>query len=1023
MLLIPSFCFCQEVSKYEEITVFLNVQGVGGSEAPALIKGKVAYLSISDVFTLLKIKNKPSTRLDSLSGFFINQQDKYLIDRVKNQIVFQGKKIELKTDDLILTETNLYMKTSLFGEVFGLNCAFSFRDISVKLTTKLELPLIRELKMDQMRENLKRLKGEVKTDTTIGISYPLFKFGMADWSINNSQQQGFKPTTQLNLGLGTVVAGAEMNAELNYDQANQFDLRQQTYLWRYANNDHKALRQVLIGKIMPQAISTLNGSLIGIQLTNTPTIYRQSFGTYTLSNTTQPEWLVELYVNNVLVDFVKADASGFYKFEVPLVYGNSVMMVRMYGPWGEVQTRIENANIPFNFLPTGELEYNVSAGVVEDKFNTKFSRTNVNYGVSRRMSIGGGYEYISSPEVVSSLPFINSSLMLFNDLMIAGDYSFGVRLKTSLSYRLSSDVQLDLNYTGYEKNQKAIRNAPLQERGVSVAVPIQVGQFSSYSRISLMQTTYTDYKTTNAILLFSANLFGVSSNVTTAATFSDLKHINANSSFSLSFRLPGKFTLMPSLQYDYSQQRVVLMRFGVDKPLFGRGYLNIAYQRNFIDKVGSLEVGLRYDFSFMQSGVNSRFSNRSNTFSQTANGSLLFDKKSKYIGTSKTGTVGRGGLIFMTFLDLNGNGKKDKEEPKLLGLNLRINGGRMVRSNRDSTIRVFDLTPYTSYLVELDKNSFQSISWQIKKLTLSVYADPNQIKMIEVPVAVMGEASGTINVKANNNTKGLGRIYVCFYRNNQTLVGRTLSEMDGYFSFMGLPPGKYAARVDSSQLTKIRMTASPELKWFKVKQSKEGDFVEGLDFTLKANANDSVKIVSLKVVPKTFNSFDSTFKIINYVLVDDLIINVPNKGIQFNSYYSSIRGINYLQGVPIRGIKDWNGVMISNIYVKPILLIVKPDPLNILILDKDTLISIVKEQQYNIQVGAYSSKTNALSEQQKITVASGRPVIVVLKDCLYKLWIVGFADRQEAERLVMKLARLRIKSNVIKSNNLLLLGK
>src|SRR5665811_2592471 len=100
--------------------------------------------------------------------------------------------------------------------------------------------------------------------------------------------------------------------------------------------------------------------------TSAPTTFRRSFGSYTLTDKTEPGWIVELYVNNVLVDYVKADASGFFTFEVPIVYGNTQVKLRYYGPWGEERTREQNIIIPYNFLPHKEFEYTVSAGVVED---------------------------------------------------------------------------------------------------------------------------------------------------------------------------------------------------------------------------------------------------------------------------------------------------------------------------------------------------------------------------------------------------------------------------------------------------------------------------------------------------------------------------------------------------------------------------------------------------------------------------------------------------------------------------------
>jgi hypothetical protein len=56
-------------------------------------------------------------------------------------------------------------------------------------------------------------------------------------------------------------------------------------------------------------------------------------------------------MNNSLVDYAKAPTAGFYTFQVPLVYGNSLVKLRFYGPWGEELSREQNIQIPFNFLP------------------------------------------------------------------------------------------------------------------------------------------------------------------------------------------------------------------------------------------------------------------------------------------------------------------------------------------------------------------------------------------------------------------------------------------------------------------------------------------------------------------------------------------------------------------------------------------------------------------------------------------------------------------------------------------------
>ena len=69
---------------YDEISVYVSVQSVGGLETPALIKNNLAYLSITDIFNFLKIKNGSSASLDSITGFFISPDVPFVIDKSRN---------------------------------------------------------------------------------------------------------------------------------------------------------------------------------------------------------------------------------------------------------------------------------------------------------------------------------------------------------------------------------------------------------------------------------------------------------------------------------------------------------------------------------------------------------------------------------------------------------------------------------------------------------------------------------------------------------------------------------------------------------------------------------------------------------------------------------------------------------------------------------------------------------------------------------------------------------------------------
>ncbi|HPM88564.1 MAG TPA: hypothetical protein PKX27_11305, partial [Bacteroidales bacterium] len=711
----------QELPEYDEISIFLEVPHIGGTEIDAVIRDEELYLPVTGLFDFLKIRNTPASDQESISGFFINPEATYLIERSTNEIVYQGKNIKLNPGDLIRTESNLYLKSKYFGQIFGLDCVFDFRNLSVKVSSKVELPYIRELRLEEMRRNLTRLKGEMKADTNIGRTHPMFRFGTADWSAIATEEIGAGSDTRLNLALGAMIAGGEATASLYYNSMNPFSEKQQQYLWRYVNNDFKLLRQVMAGKIATQATSSLYSPVVGVQFTNTPTTFRRSFGTYTLSDRTEPGWIVELYVNNVLVDYVKADASGFFKFEVPLVYGNSMVKLKFFGPWGEERTQEQNISIPFNFLPPKIMEYTISAGIVEDSLWSRFSRASLNYGATKNITIGGGMEYLSSLPSNQFMPFTNISFRLTNNLLVTGDYTHGVRAKGTITYRLPSNMQFDLNYTWYKKDQKALFYNYREERKATISMPLKIGQLSSYQRLSAYQIILpagNQYLTGE--WMFSGSVSGISTNLSTYAMFVEDADPVLYSNLSLAFRLPGGFIIMPQSQFGYTPGEFISAKIRLEKYLFKHAHLNLTYEQNFRNDLKLAEMGFRYDFSFAQTGFSVRQADKTTSMVQYARGSLINDRKSRYLGVDNRTNVGRGGISIVPYLDLNSNKKKDPGEPKAHGLNLRTNSGRIEKNEKDTTIHILGLESYTDCFIELDANSFENISWRLEKKSLSV---------------------------------------------------------------------------------------------------------------------------------------------------------------------------------------------------------------------------------------------------------------------------------------------------------------
>ncbi len=809
----------------------MNISRLGTYEIPIAIKGEDAFLPVGVIFDILKIKHETTGEI--LSGFIIHPDSSYTINWQKPEIIYKGETFSLSKNDILETPSGRYLRSDYFGKIFDLDTQFSFRSLSVELETDKELPVIKEMRLQKMRENLDRVKGVVVPDTLIPARYPFFKPGTLDWGVVTTQQTDFENDNRLMLGLGTMFLGGETNLMLNYSSRLPFSSRNQFYQWRYVNNDNKYLTQVTAGRIFSGATSSLFAPVSGVQITNSPLQNRRSFGTYLLNDYTEPRWTVELYVNNVLVAFTEADASGFYSFEVPLMYGNTAVSLRFYGPWGEERIEDRVINIPYNFVPKNELEYTISAGIVENEDWNRFSRVNLNYGLNNAITIGGGVEYLSEVTSGEVMPFVNSSMRIASGLLFSGEYMYGVKGEALLSYRSPRNIQVDLNYINYDEDQTAINFNYLEERKVSLSTPIRTRYFSMFSRFSVNQIIMPTTEFTTAQLLLSGALFGISTNFTTYALYNDrMDEPTLYSSLSQTYRLPHKFLFSPQIQYDFSRERFNNLILEVERPVFRQGFLNLAYENNFLRDAHIFEVGLRYAFNFAQTSATSRIGNRNSSFVQSARGSLMLDDNTGYVMASNRTAMSRAAITVIPFLDLNHNGVKDPMEPGVPGLELKNRSGRVTYNEDETILRITELQPYIDLLLELDPVSLDNIAWKIPNSKILVKTQPNHFKEIYVPVEVLGEVGGMVYFNDGNKISGQGRILINILDQKGQKAAELLSEGDGYFSYLGLAPGKYTAEIDPEQLQKLGYKAMPEAVEFEIKVDQYGDIVDTLEFVL-----------------------------------------------------------------------------------------------------------------------------------------------------------------------------------------------
>lgn len=853
---------------YEEILVSVFIDNVGSFDLNVLYSDKeLVYIPIEDLFKPLQIAYKFDATKDIIDGFINLESNQYKVDFLPKKITI-GTKIVTFQDELIKELGVIYLESSKFKEVFGIDLAFNFRSLSIKLKADFELPIVKQARIQKMQNNISKVKGDIIADTIINRSYHLFKFGTLDWNIAAYQNWNKSTTNIIGLGIGTELLFGEANISANFTNQYKFNNRQLNYHWRWIDNTKSIIKQAQIGKISAQSISSLTAPLIGATIRNAPTTIRKATGNYTINEFTEPNWKVELYINNVLVDFTTADAAGNYKFKVPIIYGYTTLKFKFYGPMGEERVEERVTNVPYTVMPTKEFEYGITAGVLQDSTNGKFGKGEFFYGLSRKLTIGGGIEYLSSITENKAIPFAKTTYQPFSKLTLNAEYAHGVRSRGLLNYYVSRDILLEIDYANYVEGQQATLFNASEELKAKLSVPFSYQKFNGYLKLDYSQLKYTSFNYNNANILLSANYKQLNANTSAQLNWINQQTPFMLNDFALSYRLKNNIIIRPSFKSNLMDQKLISYKAEVEKSSY-IGHFTVSYEKNKLAKDHFINVSFKYDLPFARVNTVATHIKGNFTTSESAHGSIAFGGGNHYIHTSNNSSIGKGGLLLYPFLDINQNGIFDKGETLVKLSNVKIAGGRALYSKKDFIIRIPDLNAFTNYTLTFSDVDLENISWRFKHNTYEVLIDPNQFKRIDIPINIMGEISGMVSNKVQNTLKGAARISVKIYpKNSDEVVAETLSESDGYIYFLGLKPGDYSACIDKVQLENLKLTANPSCREFTIKPLIDGDIVEGINFELSVNDKNNQILIDK-------SSDNNKIELVDKNNVDALNIDLP----------------------------------------------------------------------------------------------------------------------------------------------------
>jgi hypothetical protein len=537
-----------------------------------------------------------------------------------------------------------------------------------------------------------------------------------------------------------------------------------------------------------------------------------------------PDWSIEAYRAGHLVGFDSVDASGRYTLTLPVQYGENPVDFVAYGPFGEVRSFNRTFRALPSMVPAGVWEYGLSAGACRTTRCDAAANLDLRHGLSRRWTVRAGLDQIwGGASTALSHPYAGVVGTPTNALGVELEgvanllYRAGLRLEPSTRLRLTAD------YVSYADSS-----------GSPFLPPGTREQWSLYGRLlpgrrngavvleaqgtRTLTTTGTRDQARAGAALQLPNMVvrpyvrgerssSVSGPVARGFLGMDATVLPPRSLGPVlgGFWLQGHAEAQAG--HSLSSAAVLVARN------LGRGFrleAGTRWERALSGPIYTLSLVSQLDVVRSASLVTAPTGADAGEarLDQSVSGSVVWSQGGGAPLFSSEPSLDRGGVGGRVFLDLNGDGRWQLDEPAAPGTRLLV-GNRWVTAGADGRYNIWNVPPWEELLISVDTTSLASPWWTPGYAAMSVMPTPNLVRSVDVPLVIGGIVEGSLLVEGNASrsiTRPLPIQLVELGSGTQTVIE---SFSDGSFYRMGLPPGRYEARVDEMILRSLGLTGEP----------------------------------------------------------------------------------------------------------------------------------------------------------------------------------------------------------------------
>lgn len=750
---------------------------------PAYTRGDLLYLPVRDVLDFVEVWWEATP--NGFTATFQPGKATARFDAARGELVVRNLRHPLDSLDYHHEGGQYFLATHLMALLLDVVIRVDQADLAAIVVDPGSLPIARRLARAAARRSLLTLD-ELHPDALVTVPRRSLNGMVLDYTVLNAGPGlGTNPALTGGLGLEVMGGAFDLRVATGRDARPRWDTGW-TGVWR----NQTWLRQIRLGD--GEATGPHRRAVRGISLTNRPWVRPAMLGMVSFDGVLEAGWEVEAFRGGRLVDVVETDASGRFRLDAPIQYGENPLRFVAYGPFGQVREFTRALRLGAEQVPGGAFEYGVSGGACRGGVCRATANADLRYGISSRWVVGAGLDrFWRETEGDLTHPYALIAGHPTQSWFVRAEVVGDAVSRFTTAFEPTGEFRMSIEHTRFDTGVPAPILTPAgRERQWTVDATWRPGGGSRVAIDAIVDLAGT---------ATGRELSGRLGSFLTTPLGQFMPHLRF-------LRIEGdagtREDLATGIMAVLPPGTLPLLRtvgwHGNVEATRGQGITTASLHASRTLRRGTqVQTGVRWHrgtgpqltlaLSSLLTGVRAYLSTsasgdgiRSTSFLQ---GAVIGTPGEGWHASAAPG-LARGGIRGRAFLDVNGNGHEDPGEPPLAGIAVRAELQTAV-TGEDGTFFLWDLHPYEPTRLTVDTLTLASPLWVPDKRVLAVEPTPHATTPVALPIIPGGVIEGRVTARGH----GVAGVRVTARHAASGEERQLVTFSDGGFYAMGIRPG------------------------------------------------------------------------------------------------------------------------------------------------------------------------------------------------------------------------------------------